>query len=163
MQERLELQRAAELEHQRERAMVDEVVARILAENQMEADAKRRKQEETKAYIQAFLVQREAELLGRKRAAAEEERKIQEYWDMVGGAGVGVWASWEEWRNVFVCVGGGGGYATEIGGRGWVLGGGGGGAQDRGVLRCGRSQRQLGRLWVWGRHSGQSCAGEGQT
>jgi hypothetical protein len=48
LQERLELQRRAEAEFARERAMVDEVVARIQAEDRMELQARRCKQAETK-------------------------------------------------------------------------------------------------------------------
>lgn len=48
LQERLELQRCAEAEFARERAMVDEVVARIQAEDRMELQSRRCKQAETK-------------------------------------------------------------------------------------------------------------------
>ena len=84
MAERLALQRAAEAEYERERAMVDEVVARIQAEDRMEAEARRANQEETKAYIRDFLLKREQELLTKRQRSLEEEEKIQEYWNMVG-------------------------------------------------------------------------------
>jgi hypothetical protein len=48
LQERLELQRRAEAEFARERSLVDEVVARIQAEDRMELQARRCKQAETK-------------------------------------------------------------------------------------------------------------------
>jgi hypothetical protein len=89
MAERLALQRAAEAEYERERAMVDEVVARIQAEDRMEAEARRANQEETKAYIRDFLLKREEEVFMKRQESMEEEKKIQEYWDMVsGGAGL---------------------------------------------------------------------------
>jgi hypothetical protein len=47
-QERVELQQRAEAEFARERAMVDEVVARIQAEDRMHYEARKAKQAETK-------------------------------------------------------------------------------------------------------------------
>jgi hypothetical protein len=47
-QERLELQRQAEVEFAAERALVDEVVARIQQEDRMELAARRAKQADTK-------------------------------------------------------------------------------------------------------------------
>jgi hypothetical protein len=48
LQERLELQRQAEAEFAAERALVDEVVARIQQEDRMELAARRGKQADTK-------------------------------------------------------------------------------------------------------------------
>jgi hypothetical protein len=48
LQERLELQRQAEAEFAAERALVDEVVARIQQEDRMELAARRAKQADTK-------------------------------------------------------------------------------------------------------------------
>ena len=48
LQERLELQRKAEEEFARERAMVDEVMARIQAEDRLEFEGRRAKQADTK-------------------------------------------------------------------------------------------------------------------
>lgn len=70
-QERKEAQRLAKLEFERERAMVDEIARRIAEEEQMEAEAKRRKQEDTRQYIQQFLLEQEEM---RMRQVAEEVR-----------------------------------------------------------------------------------------
>lgn len=53
LQERLELQRQAEAEFAAERALVDEVVARIQQEDRMELAARRAKQADTKVIIMA--------------------------------------------------------------------------------------------------------------
>jgi hypothetical protein len=50
LQERLELQRQAEAEFAAERALVDEVVARIQQEDRMELAARRSKQADTKVW-----------------------------------------------------------------------------------------------------------------
>lgn len=84
-QERVELQRQAEQEYQRERAMVDEIVRRIQEEDAMEHAMKLQKQAETKEYIANFLKQRDTEVRAQKRAVVEQDKKIQEYWTMVGG------------------------------------------------------------------------------
>ncbi|WIA31853.1 hypothetical protein OEZ86_002718 [Tetradesmus obliquus] len=83
MQERLELQRCAEAEFARERAMVDEVVARIQAEDRMELQSRRCKQAETKAYIENFLREQEDAKAAARAAARAEEQRIQDYWAMV--------------------------------------------------------------------------------
>eukprot|EP00877_Chromochloris_zofingiensis_P008487 jgi/Chrzof1/3892/Cz13g12110.t1 len=85
VQERVELQRQAEQEYQRERAMVDEIVRRIQEEDAMEHAMKLQKQAETKEYIANFLKQRDTEVRAQKRAVVEQDKKIQEYWTMVGG------------------------------------------------------------------------------
>ena len=67
----------AEEEFQRERAMVDEVVRRIQEEDVAEDALRRQRQDETKAFIRGFLVQKEADKRQRVEAMQAEERKIQ--------------------------------------------------------------------------------------
>lgn len=55
MQERLDLQRKAEVEFARERALVDQVVARIQAEDIMEFEGRRAKQADTKVGSALYL------------------------------------------------------------------------------------------------------------
>lgn len=50
----------------------------------MEAATRRTKQEETKAYIASFLAQHEAAVAAAKEAAAAEDKRIADYWQMVG-------------------------------------------------------------------------------
>jgi Trichohyalin-plectin-homology domain len=83
LQERLDLQRAAEAEFARERALVDEVVLRIQQEDALELAARRAKQADTKAYIEGFLREREESKAAQQAAAAAEDRRIQEYWEKV--------------------------------------------------------------------------------
>eukprot|EP00775_Hariotina_reticulata_P009667 gene9667-9826_t len=83
MQERVELQHRAEAEFARERAMVDEVVARIQAEDRMQYEARKAKQADTKAYIEQFLQQRDLAKAAAQAAAQAEADKIQSYWAMV--------------------------------------------------------------------------------
>jgi hypothetical protein len=44
-------------------------------------------QDETKAYIAHYLQQHEAEVAARREAAAQEDRRIAEYWSMVRRGG----------------------------------------------------------------------------
>lgn len=77
MAERTDALRLAEAEAARERAMVDEVVRRILDEDVAEAALKRQKQDETKDFITRFLAEQDE---ARRRKLAEdatEDRKIQ--------------------------------------------------------------------------------------
>lgn len=83
MAEKQEAIRQAELEHQRERMMIDEVVQRIMQEDVAEHTSKRAKQEDTKKYIEQFLRQQDDLKRKAEEAAAKEDRKIQEYWQMV--------------------------------------------------------------------------------
>lgn len=72
-----EAARLAEAEAARERAMIDEVVKRIMEEDMAEAAGKRSRQEETKAYIERFLAQQDELRRREMEAAAAEDRKIQ--------------------------------------------------------------------------------------
>lgn len=83
MQEKQEMIKVAEAEAARERAMVDEVVRRIMEEDMAESYLRQQKQDETKAFIAQFLVEQDAAKKARAVAIAEEERKIQEHWQMV--------------------------------------------------------------------------------
>lgn len=78
-QERHALDEAAKEEYRRERAMVDEVVARINDEMESHNSAKRQKVDETKAFIADYL--RRKEERKRREAALEdmEERQREEY------------------------------------------------------------------------------------
>lgn len=73
----------AELEAARERAMVDEVVKRIMEEDALAASLKRQRVDETKAFIAQFLQDQEDAKRAKKAAEREEEQKIQEYWQKV--------------------------------------------------------------------------------
>lgn len=90
MAERTDALKLAELEAQRERAMVDEVVRRILEEDADEATLKRHKQEETKDYIARFLAEQDEARRRKVEADLQEDNKIK-----VGlrfGAWVWMWA-----------------------------------------------------------------------
>ncbi|KAF5828122.1 tumor suppressor, Mitostatin-domain-containing protein [Dunaliella salina] len=82
MAERQDLLKNAEEQAIRERAMVDQVVARIAEENNAEATLKAAKVQETKAFIAQFLEQQEAAKRAREaRDRAEEcvrEREAEE-------------------------------------------------------------------------------------
>mmetsp|Transcript_43973 Transcript_43973/g.131828 ORF Transcript_43973/g.131828 Transcript_43973/m.131828 type:complete len:497 (-) Transcript_43973:323-1813(-) len=83
MQEKHDALAAAEAEFLRERAMVDEVVARIAQEDALDAAARVRKVAETKALIAQFQLDKVAERDARAAAAAAEDRKIAEHWEGV--------------------------------------------------------------------------------
>ncbi|GBF95429.1 hypothetical protein Rsub_08391 [Raphidocelis subcapitata] len=83
--ERAQLQAEAEAEYQRDRAMVDAVVARIHQEDALEAAERLRKRDETRAFIADHLAKREAALAAARAAAAAEDAKIRGYWEMVAG------------------------------------------------------------------------------
>ncbi|KAG2454297.1 hypothetical protein HYH02_001326 [Chlamydomonas schloesseri] len=83
MQEKAEAARLAELEAARERAMIDEVVQRIMEEDAAEVATKRQRQEETKDFISRFLEQQDELRRKEREAAAAEDKKIQEYWQSV--------------------------------------------------------------------------------
>ena len=77
IQERAAQQEEARAEHERERAMVDAVMAAIDEEDRLQGELKRRKAAETVAYINAFVADREARREAQRRSDFEEERKIQ--------------------------------------------------------------------------------------
>lgn len=77
IQERAAQQEEARAEHERERAMVDAVMAAIDEEDRLQGELKRRKAAETVAYINAFVADREARREAQRRSEFEEERKIQ--------------------------------------------------------------------------------------
>eukprot|EP00195_Chlamydomonas_chlamydogama_P011039 CAMPEP_0202890232 /NCGR_PEP_ID=MMETSP1392-20130828/721_1 /ASSEMBLY_ACC=CAM_ASM_000868 /TAXON_ID=225041 /ORGANISM="Chlamydomonas chlamydogama, Strain SAG 11-48b" /LENGTH=479 /DNA_ID=CAMNT_0049573769 /DNA_START=242 /DNA_END=1678 /DNA_ORIENTATION=- len=83
MLEKQDALRLAEEEHLRERMMVDEVVRRIMEEDQAESALRRQKQDETKAFIAQFLEEQDVARRAKAAAEREEERKIQDYWSMV--------------------------------------------------------------------------------
>lgn len=73
----------AEVEFQRERGMVDEVLRRIAQEDCAEVALRRSKQEETKAFIAAFLKEQDEKKRAALESSAKEDRRIAEYWQMV--------------------------------------------------------------------------------
>eukprot|EP00798_Chlamydomonas_sp_ICE-L_P020592 gene20592-27390_t len=74
----------AEAEAARERAMIDEVMNRIMEEDVQESALRRQKQEETKEFIAQFLVQQDAARVARQEEVEHEDRRIKEHWQMVG-------------------------------------------------------------------------------
>ncbi|KAG2486968.1 hypothetical protein HYH03_014341 [Edaphochlamys debaryana] len=83
MVEKQEAARLAEAEAVRERAMIDEVVKRIMEEDMAEMATKRQRQEDTKAFIATFLQQQDELRRKQAEAAAAEDKKIAEYWQNV--------------------------------------------------------------------------------
>ncbi|MEW5298106.1 MAG: hypothetical protein WDW38_001158 [Sanguina aurantia] len=83
MQEKQEAIKLAEVEFQRERGMVDEVLRRIAQEDCAEVALRRSKQEETKAFIAAFLKEQDEKKRAALESSAKEDRRIAEYWQMV--------------------------------------------------------------------------------
>ena len=77
MDERLEQQRLAHLEHARERGEVDEVMAAIEDEDRQQAALKQQKAIETMQYVREILSEREQRLDYERRSDEAEERKIQ--------------------------------------------------------------------------------------
>lgn len=71
-----EAARLAEQEAARERAMIDEVVKRIMIEDASEVATKRQRQQETKDFITMFLKQQDGLRQKEREAAAAEDRKI---------------------------------------------------------------------------------------
>ncbi|GMH38150.1 hypothetical protein BSKO_06034 [Bryopsis sp. KO-2023] len=83
MQEKEAAKRNAQLEYDKEKILIDEVVRRIEEEDALEAEIKRSKQEDTKAFIRRFLEERQIqhqEKLDQERA---EDMRIARYLDGV--------------------------------------------------------------------------------
>jgi len=83
MEEKLEAQRAAKKEFEREKDVVDEIVRKIQDEDMMEMKRKKDKQEETKKYIDRFMIERENLRLENRRKEEEEESRIRAYGNQV--------------------------------------------------------------------------------
>jgi hypothetical protein len=77
MQERFVQLEQARAEHERERAMVDAVMAAIDEEDRLQGELKRRKAAETVEYINEFVADRERRRAEERRSEFNEERKIQ--------------------------------------------------------------------------------------
>jgi Trichohyalin-plectin-homology domain len=77
MEDRVEQQRRAKLEHERERGEIDEVMRAIDEEDRLQVALKHRKAAETMEYIRAILSEREERREFDRRTNEEEERKIQ--------------------------------------------------------------------------------------
>lgn len=71
------MQRVAKQEHEREREMVDAVMAAINAEDRMAVELKHRKAAETVEYIRHFVHDRDERRAAQRHADWAEERKIQ--------------------------------------------------------------------------------------
>ena len=65
----------------KDKQQVDEVMRKVMEEDRREREEKRRKQEETRAYVARFQEEHAERVAAKKRAEAEEERKIREYND----------------------------------------------------------------------------------
>mmetsp|Transcript_19608 Transcript_19608/g.66699 ORF Transcript_19608/g.66699 Transcript_19608/m.66699 type:complete len:483 (+) Transcript_19608:98-1546(+) len=79
MEEKIELQRLAQQEFENERKVIDEIVAKIHAEDVEEAQRKQLKQEETKKWVANFLDQREKLRALEAEKLAKEEEQIRSY------------------------------------------------------------------------------------
>ena len=79
IEEKLELQRVAQEEFERERKQVDDIVKRIQEEDKLQFEAKQAKQRETREYILHFLDEKEQERILKRQKEEEEERRIAEY------------------------------------------------------------------------------------
>ncbi len=83
---------AAEVEglraFEKDKEMVDAIVAKVQDDDRREQAERLRKQEETRSYIRRFQVEREQQLKDAKRAAEEEEAKIEAYRKEREGRGV---------------------------------------------------------------------------
>jgi hypothetical protein len=63
----------------KEKEMIDEIVAKIMLENEKEAKDRMEKQEETKQFIEQFMAEREQWKKEERKRQEEENRKISEY------------------------------------------------------------------------------------
>ena len=62
-----------------DKKMVDAIVSKVRDDDRRETDLRLKKQEETRAYIRRFQVEREQQLIDAKKAAEAEEAKIEAY------------------------------------------------------------------------------------
>eukprot|EP00803_Ostreobium_quekettii_P007654 evm.model.scf_612.3 EVM.evm.TU.scf_612.3 scf_612:19279-28385(-) len=85
MQEKEEAKRAAQMEYDKEKAMIDEVVRRIEEEDAAEVHLKLAKKQETLEYVKGFLEERERLRREQKEKENLEDRRIMEYWEHVRG------------------------------------------------------------------------------
>jgi len=83
MAEQDEAKAAAYAEFIREKAMVDEIIAKIMEEEKQEALAKMQKRKETMEYIHKYLEENEQLKQAEKRRQEEEDMAIQRYADSV--------------------------------------------------------------------------------
>lgn len=79
MEEKLELQAAAQEEMWLERQQLEAMAAQIAAEDEAARADRRRKKEATRDYVRAFLVEREDLRLRQRQLEEEEDRKIAAY------------------------------------------------------------------------------------
>jgi hypothetical protein len=71
-----------------DKRMVDAIVSKVREDDRKETEVRLKKQEETRAYIRRFQVEREQQLIDAKRAAEAEEAKIEAYRKEREGRGV---------------------------------------------------------------------------
>lgn len=79
MEEKLELQAVAQEEAWLERQRLEALAAQIAAEDEAARAERKRKKEETRDYVRAFLVERQDLLLRQRQLEEEEDRKIMAY------------------------------------------------------------------------------------
>lgn len=84
MEERKKLEAEAIAMAQKDKSMVDQVVAKIQAEDQKEFDMRRTRKETTRNVIKEYEIQRQQELAMKKREEEEEQRKIKAHMENVG-------------------------------------------------------------------------------
>ena len=90
IRERSAANEEAKLEAVRDKAMVDEIVAKIEAEDARDLAIKERHKEETRAVIRAYAVQRREEVAAKKRAEAEAQAEIKRHLDALAARNAGV-------------------------------------------------------------------------
>lgn len=71
-----------------DKRMVDAIVEKVRNDDRLETEVRLKKQEETRAYIRRFQVEREQQLIDAKHAAEAEEAKIEAYRKEREGRGV---------------------------------------------------------------------------
>lgn len=77
MEDRRKLEEMARAEFERDRELVDAVMAAIEEEDRLHGELKRAKAAETRRYIADFIADRDARREAERRAEFENERKIQ--------------------------------------------------------------------------------------
>jgi len=90
IREREELLEQAKLEAVKDKAMVDEIVAKIEAEDQRDWQIKERRKAETRAIIKAYEEQRRNEVAEKKRSEAAAEAEIKKHLDYLASRNAGV-------------------------------------------------------------------------
>lgn len=90
MEEREELLRQAKMEAARDKELVDEIVAKLEAEDSVKAAIIEKNKNETRAIIKAYEIQRKQEVLDAKAAYEAEEAEIKAHLDAMAKRNEGV-------------------------------------------------------------------------